>query len=77
MGIFSSIFSIDKKKRIQVLEEQIQNHKRIIQTIKLNMATHKSSNHPKHYQDSGRKNIATQNSLIASCKSEIIKLKGK
>lgn len=77
MGFLYSLFTVDKPKRILELKIQIENHKRSIEIIKANMASARANKAPKHYQDSGRKNIATQKSLISSCKIEILQLKGK
>lgn len=77
MGFLSSLFSVDKPKRILELKIQIENHKRSIEVIKANMASQRANGAAKHYQESGRKNIATQRSLIASCKVEILQLKRK
>jgi|GEM_PF-5105755 len=77
MGFLSALFRVDNKKRILELKIQIENHKRSIEVIKANMASARENKAPRHYQESGRKLIATQKSLVASCKIEILQLKNK
>ena len=74
MGFFS-IFSEDKNSKIDNLKKSIEQHKANIEIEKKNMAKYKVSNAPKHYQESGKKNIAHLKNLITKCKAEILRLK--
>jgi hypothetical protein len=78
MGFFSSFFSTspsDKKAKIQHLRENIASHQASIENIKGNMARYLASNAPKHYQDSGKAQIAHYRQLIAQCRADIARLK--
>lgn len=78
MGFFSSLFSDskeDKKSKIQHLRATIEQHKMSIETIRMNMARYRASNAPRHYQDSGKQQIANYRRLIAQCRADIARLK--
>ena len=64
-------------KRIQELKKQIEGANNIIKTTRSNMARMRENKGPKHYQDSGKKSIATQKSIIKRYKEEIATIKNK
>lgn len=78
MGFLSSLFSEsknDKKSRIAHLRATIEQHKGSIENIKMNMARYRAAKAPRHYQDSGKQQIASYRRLIAQCRADIARLK--
>lgn len=82
MGFFSSLFSGNssiiesKSKRIELIENTIENHKRCIENEKKNMARYRDAKAPSHYQEAGKRKIAHYQKLIVSCREEIKRIKG-
>jgi hypothetical protein len=64
------------KARIEKLKEQISNTQENIRITRTNTANHKANGNPKHYQESGRRKIKSQQQSIKQYKEEIRELKG-